>query len=243
MRIPREFIRTLSERADIVEIVGERVQLKRRGANFFGLCPFHNEKTPSFSVNPSRNFYHCFGCGASGGALDFIVRTECAGDFVAGVESLAARLGMTVPREGGAVAAKAEDDLGELLKVALGHWRRNLAKTPRAQEYLKGRGMTGETAARFMLGFAPDEWRGLEKVLPDYNGAGPLRVGLVREREVEKSSGGGGGGGVGKTALRLLSGTGDVSDFHIPDAAGGFRRPGAGGRRAEVFELAGVAAV
>ena len=187
MRIPREFIRTLVDRADIADIVGERVQLKRRGANFFGLCPFHTEKTPSFSVNPERGFYHCFGCGAHGTALDFVVKTECAGDFLAGVEALAKRMGMSVPREGGGGAAaeseRAETELAGLLHAAMGRWKRLLSETARAQEYLKGRGMTGETAARFSLGFAADDWRGLEGFLPDYNGAAVVRAGLVREKE------------------------------------------------------------
>ena len=187
MRIPREFIRALVDRADIVDIVGERVQLKRRGANFFGLCPFHTEKTPSFSVNPERGFYHCFGCGAHGTALDFIVKTECAGDFLAGVEALAKRMGMSVPRQPGAGGAadseRTETELTGLLHAAMGRWKRLLSETPKAQEYLKGRGMTGETAARFSLGYAADDWRGLDGFLPDYNGAAVVRAGLVREKE------------------------------------------------------------
>ena len=186
MRIPREFIRTLVERADVADIVGERVQLKRRGNNWFGLCPFHTEKTPSFSVNPERGFYHCFGCGAHGTALDFIVKTECAGDFIAGVETLAKRMGMDIPREGGAGGGgseKAAADMAGLLQAALGRWRRLLSETPQAREYLKGRGMTGETAARFSLGFAADDWHGLEGFLPDYNSDLVVRAGLVREKE------------------------------------------------------------
>ena len=186
MRIPREFIRTLVERADVADIVGERVQLKRRGNNWFGLCPFHTEKTPSFSVNPERGFYHCFGCGAHGTALDFIVKTECAGDFVAGVETLAKRMGMDIPREkgaGGGGSEKAAADMAGLLQAALGRWRRLLSETPQAREYLKGRGMTGETAARFSLGFAADDWRGLEGFLPDYGSDLVVRAGLVREKE------------------------------------------------------------
>ena len=186
MRIPREFIRTLVERADVADIVGERVQLKRRGNNWFGLCPFHTEKTPSFSVNPERGFYHCFGCGAHGTALDFIVKTECAGDFIAGVETLAKRMGMDIPREkgaGGDGSAKAAADMAGLLQAALGRWRRLLSETPQAREYLKGRGMTGETAARFSLGFAADDWHGLEGFLPDYNSDLVVRAGLVRDKE------------------------------------------------------------
>ena len=186
MRIPREFIRTLVERADVADIVGERVQLKRRGNNWFGLCPFHTEKTPSFSVNPERGFYHCFGCGAHGTALDFIVKTECAGDFIAGVETLAKRMGMDIPREkgaGGGGSEKAAADMAGLLQAALGRWRRLLSETPQAREYLKGRGMTGETAARFSLGFAADDWHGLEGFLPDYNSDLVVRAGLVREKE------------------------------------------------------------
>ena len=186
MRIPREFIRTLVERADVADIVGDRVQLKKRGNNWFGLCPFHTEKTPSFSVNPERGFYHCFGCGAHGTALDFIVKTECAGDFVAGVETLAKRMGMDIPRErsaGGGGSEKAAADMAGLLQAALGRWRRLLSETPQAREYLKGRGMTGETAARFSLGFAADDWHGLEGFLPDYNSDLVVRAGLVREKE------------------------------------------------------------
>ena len=204
MRIPREFIRTLVERADVADIVGERVQLKRRGNNWFGLCPFHTEKTPSFSVNPERGFYHCFGCGAHGTALDFIVKTECAGDFIAGVETLAKRMGMDIPREGGGgnfanpmelhIPSENEEsdsdkrmrgNMSALLQAALGRWRRLLSETPKAQEYLKERGMTNETAARFSLGYAEDDWRGLEGFLklPNYNSEAAFHAGLVRVKE------------------------------------------------------------
>ena len=185
MRIPREFIRNLVDRADVAEVVGERVQLRRRGGNFFGLCPFHTEKTPSFSVNPERGFYHCFGCGAHGTALDFIVKTECAGDFIAGVESLAKRMNMTIPRESGGDDSgdKMRGDLSALLHAAMGRWRRLLAETPKARDYLKGRGMTGETAKKFSLGYAADDWRGLDGFLPDYNSEAVLRAGLAREKD------------------------------------------------------------
>ena len=185
MRIPREFIRNLVDRADVAEVVGERVQLRRRGSNFFGLCPFHTEKTPSFSVNPERGFYHCFGCGAHGTALDFIVKTECAGDFIAGVESLAKRMNMAIPRESGGDDSgdKMRGDLSALLHAAMGRWRRLLAETPKARDYLKGRGMTGETAKKFSLGYAADDWRGLDGFLPDYNSEAVLRAGLAREKD------------------------------------------------------------
>ena len=185
MRIPREFIRNLVDRADVAEVVGERVQLRRRGNNFFGLCPFHTEKTPSFSVNPERGFYHCFGCGAHGTALDFIVKTECAGDFIAGVESLAKRMNMAIPRESGGDDSgdKMRGDLSALLHAAMGRWRRLLAETPKARDYLKGRGMTGETAKKFSLGYAADDWRGLDGFLPDYNSEAVLRAGLAREKD------------------------------------------------------------
>ena len=185
MKIPREFLRTLSERANIVEVVGARVDLKRRGADWFGLCPFHTEKTPSFSVNPAEGFYHCFGCQAHGSALDFILKTECGGDFLAAVETLAARVGLEVPREkgDGGAATRAAKEMEGLLQSALGRWRRLLSETPLAQEYLKQRGMTGETAAWFSLGYSANVWRGLEGFLPDYNGDLAVRAGLVREKE------------------------------------------------------------
>lgn len=154
------FIRELRGAADLAEIVGARVALKKRGSNLFGLCPFHAEKTPSFSVNPAKGFYHCFGCGANGDALNFIIQTEAGGDFMQGLELLAQRLGRTVPR-GGGKESELVQKLGALLERARAHYRESLHKSPPASAYLKKRGLREETAERFEIGYAGPDWRNL----------------------------------------------------------------------------------
>ena len=184
--IPREFIRRLSETADIATLVGERVQLQKRGSNLFGLCPFHTEKTPSFSVNPSKGFYHCFGCGANGNALNFVIQLECGGDFVAGVEALAARLGMTVPRSGDASTNEVEDALAEAQKF----FRAEFVKSSVARDYLQKRGLSDESAERFGVGFAPPGWDNLKRALRGCSSETLVRAGLLRagEKEGKKAS-------------------------------------------------------
>ncbi len=169
-RIPQDFINDLLQRVDIVELIGERLELKKRGKNYFGLCPFHSEKTPSFSVNPERQGYHCFGCGVNGTAIGFLMEYENL-EFVPSVENLAARLGVNVPREGGPARKRPQHDrLFEILTSADRYYRRQLKShsgAERAQSYLKGRGITGEVAAAFGIGFAPPGWENLKLQLGD----------------------------------------------------------------------------
>ena len=180
--IPPEFIRTLIDRSDIVETISPHVNLKQKGANWWGLCPFHTEKTPSFAVNPNKGFYHCFGCGAHGDALSFIKHIRCGGDFMASVEMLAAMQGLRVPREG----RKGDDDSEakeKLLHQALAHWRGRLREHAPALNYLRQRGVSEETIERFALGYADDDWHGLTKALPDADKKRLIAVGLLRDNE------------------------------------------------------------
>lgn len=164
MHIPREFIRDLIDRANLVDIVGAHVKLERRAGRWFGLCPFHKEKTPSFAVHAEKGFYHCFGCGEHGDALAFFIYLN-GGDFIAGVEALAAELGVRVPREGAAHGEDAGLDVGGVLRATLNHWREQLRRSPEASAYLKKRGIDEETAERYELGYAGKEWDELLKTL------------------------------------------------------------------------------
>lgn len=189
--IPQSFIQELLTRVDIVEVVGRAVKLKKAGANYQGLCPFHNEKTPSFSVSPTKQFYHCFGCGAHGSAISFLMEHFGLG-FVEAVHELAQGAGLTVPedntREGRDAARKASQQvaLSQWLDKAAAYYRLRLKETPDAIAYLKERGVTGETAKRFGLGYAPAGWRNLEGVLPDYAAEDAERSGLVIASEEGK---------------------------------------------------------
>jgi DNA primase len=174
--IPTGFLHDLLARVDIVDVVGRYVQLKKGGANLMGLCPFHGEKSPSFSVSPSKQFYHCFGCGASGDAIRFL--TEHTGaSFVEAVNDLAQQVGMTVPeeqttpaeRERANAAKQRRATLTDVLAKAADHYRRQLKGSPRAIDYLKRRGLSGEIASQFGLGYAPEGWRGLASVFPAYD--------------------------------------------------------------------------
>src|SRR5690606_12141034 len=158
-RIPQHFIDELIARADIVELIGSRVPLKKQGKEFKACCPFHGEKTPSFTVVPDKQFYHCFGCGAHGTALGFLMEHDHL-SFVEAVEDLASRVGLEVPR--GAQPQGPRASATDALFGALGQgnvfYRRALSSSERARGYFKKRGLTGETASRFALGYAPDAW-------------------------------------------------------------------------------------
>jgi DNA primase len=163
-RIPQQFIDELMARVDIVDVIDARVPLRKAGSNYTARCPFHDEKTPSFTVSPEKQFYHCFGCGAHGTAIGFLMEYERM-DFVEAVHDLAARAGMQVPQTAtdSVVAAKGKD-LYELLVQASVFYRRQLREHPqarRAADYLKGRGLSGEIAAEFDIGFAPPGWDNL----------------------------------------------------------------------------------
>jgi len=170
--IPQSFIADLLNRIDIVEVVGRHVTLKKAGANFQGLCPFHNEKSPSFSVSPTKQFYHCFGCGAHGSAISFLM--EHSGlTYVDAIEELARSAGLTVPREERRPQDLAKQQqaiaLSEVMSPAADWYKQQLKQNTRAIDYLKGRGLSGEIAKRFNLGYAPDSWQGLEAVFGSYS--------------------------------------------------------------------------
>lgn len=188
--IPPGFLQELLSRVDIVDVVGRHVELKRGGANLMGLCPFHGEKSPSFSVSPSKQFYYCFGCGASGDAIRFL--TEHLGlSFIEAVRDLAQGAGLKVPEEQVSPQERERRDtlrqrrlsLGEVLAKAGEFYRGQLRAHPRAVEYLKKRGLTGAVAARFGMGFAPPGWRTLAGVFPAYDDPLLEEAGLVRQRD------------------------------------------------------------
>ncbi|MEY3379771.1 MAG: putative primase protein DnaG, partial [Pseudomonadota bacterium] len=186
MAIPQLFIQELLARVDIVELVGRYVQLKKGGANFMGLCPFHGEKSPSFSVSPSKQFFHCFGCGKHGDAIGFLM--EHSGmSFVESVHDLAQQFGMQVPedesspqeRERAALQRQKQVTLSDVLEKAGQAYRLHLKNSPRAVAYLKGRGLSGEVAKRFGLGYAPEGWRSLASVFANYDDPLLVESGLV----------------------------------------------------------------
>ncbi|MBU0752404.1 MAG: DNA primase [Gammaproteobacteria bacterium] len=182
--IPESFIQELLARVDVVDVIERYLPLKKAGANYQACCPFHSEKTPSFSVSPSKQFYHCFGCGAHGSAIGFVMQYAGLG-FIDAVEELAQSAGMQVPRElaHAQVERARKAPLTELMARAMKYYREQLKTTPKAIDYLKQRGLTGEIAARFGLGYAPDEWQALERAFPDYRDSGLVECGLVIENE------------------------------------------------------------
>ncbi len=180
--IPQSFIQELLNRVDIVDVVERHVPLKKAGANYQACCPFHSEKSPSFTVSPSKQFYHCFGCGAHGSAIGFLM--EYSGlPYPEAIEELARSAGMTVPREDFtpemAQRRQQAASLTEVMARAANHYRQQLKKSPRAIAYLKGRGLSGEIAARFGLGYAPDGWQSLRDAFDDYEAAALNECGLV----------------------------------------------------------------
>lgn len=186
MSIPQNFIQELLARADVVEIVGRYVQLKKTGANFSGLCPFHSEKSPSFTVSPSKQFFHCFGCGKNGNAIGFLI--DYAGmSFPEAVKDLAGKYGMQVPEEDIPPAERARQaeqrqkqaTLTDVLEKAGAAYRKHLKNSPKAVDYLKGRGVSGEVAKQFGLGYAPEGWRSLASVFPNYDDPLLAESGLV----------------------------------------------------------------
>ena len=184
--IPPAFIQDLLGRIDVVEVVGRHVELRRSGANFAGLCPFHSEKSPSFTVAPSKQFYHCFGCGAHGDAIRFLM--EHGGmSFLDAVSELAQQAGMTVPEDNSspaererAIALKERQaTLTDVLARAAEHYQQQLKASPRAIEYLKRRGLIGRIAKQYGIGYAPEGWRGLASVFPRYDDPLLEEAGLI----------------------------------------------------------------
>ena len=189
--IPQGFIDELLTRVDIVDVVGRSVQLKKAGTNYKGLCPFHSEKSPSFTVSPSKQFYHCFGCGAHGTAVGFLMEHLGLG-FRDSVRELAGQVGMTLPEDDDPQAAQAaqarrslRQGLIEVLEQANRHYRDRLRESPRAIEYLKRRGLTGRIAARYGLGYATDDWQGLAAAFPNYDADPLVQSGLVVARDAQ----------------------------------------------------------
>ena len=185
-RIPQYFIDQLIARTDIVDVIGTRLPLRKAGKEFKACCPFHDEKSPSFNVVPDKQFYHCFGCGAHGTALGFLMEYDHL-SFVEAVEELATRAGLDVPREASSnpVSPKPSQDQYQLMDSAAEFFRKRLRSAPAAIEYLKKRGLTGETAARFGIGYAPDAWDELLNQLShdDASRQALLRTGLIIERD------------------------------------------------------------
>ena len=184
--IPQSFIQDLLNRVDIVDVVGKHVQLKKGGANLMGLCPFHNEKSPSFTVSPAKQFYHCFGCGAHGSAIGFLM--EHAGlTYVEAIKDLAQTVGLTVPEEHGSAPRRDGPDSAALMAMmerAERYYRDTLKTSPEAITYLKERGLTGEIARRFGLGYVADEWNALQPVFGEqYAVKSMLDTGLVIDSE------------------------------------------------------------
>ena len=185
-RIPQNFIDELIARADIVEVIGARVQLKKAGREYKACCPFHNEKTPSFWVSPDKQFYHCFGCGKHGTVLGFLMDHDHMA-FPEAVEELATRLGLEVPHEGGvdSSARRADEPLFELMARVARFYAEALARDARARAYLTQRGLTPETIARFGLGYAVNSWNEVLRRFgaPDAERQRLADAGLIIERE------------------------------------------------------------
>jgi DNA primase len=190
--IPKSFVQDLLSRVDIVDVIESCFPLKRAGANLTACCPFHSEKSPSFTVSPTKQFYHCFGCGAHGSAIGFLM--EYSGmTFVEAVKDLADRVGVQVPderltrTEGTAPSAtQGSDVLFDALHRAAAFYKAELKKSERAIAYLKGRGLTGEVAGRFALGYAPAGWQNLAAVFPQYSERVLVEAGLVIQGEEGK---------------------------------------------------------
>lgn len=186
--IPESFIQELLNRVDIVDVIDKNVALKKAGANYSACCPFHNEKSPSFTVSPSKQFYHCFGCGAHGTALGFLMEYQGL-SFVESINELARSVGMVVPqetRDPDKPAAKIVVGLQETLQQAAQYYKEQLKTSDRAIAYLKGRGLSGQIAAKFQIGYAPAGWQNLQSVFPQYDNEALKIAGLVVENEQGK---------------------------------------------------------
>ena len=195
MAIPHTFIQELLARADVVDVVGRYVQLKKGGANLMGLCPFHGEKSPSFSVSPTKQFYHCFGCGKNGDAIRFLM-DHTGMSFVEAVTDLAQQYGMAVPQDDVSPQDRAraleqrqkQNTLTSVLEKAADAYKLHLKESPQAITYLKGRGLSGDVAKQFGLGYAPEGWRSLASVFAHYDDPLLVESGLVILHEAEGSA-------------------------------------------------------
>ncbi len=191
--IPESFIQELLNRVDVVDVIDKSVPLKKAGANYSACCPFHNEKSPSFTVSPTKQFYHCFGCGAHGTAIGFLM--EYTGlSFIEAINELAKNVGMIVPQEDSTPQSREANaqnktiklGLQETLQQAANFYKAELKKSERAIEYLKGRGLSGVIAAKFQVGYAPAGWQNLQSVFANYDNEALQTAGLVVENEQGK---------------------------------------------------------
>ncbi len=186
--IPQSFIQELLHRVDIVDVIDRHVKLKRAGANFSACCPFHSEKSPSFTVSPTKQFYHCFGCGAHGTAVGFLMEYSGLG-FVDAVKELAQGIGLVVPEEPSHEPQRRRnqgedgEDLHAVMLKAAQFYRGALKDAPQAIEYLKRRGLSGEIAKKFGVGYAPEGWQNLERAFPQYQSSALTVTGLVKQND------------------------------------------------------------
>ena len=182
--IPESFIQELLHRVDVVDLIDGYVPLKKAGANYAACCPFHNEKTPSFTVSHSKQFYHCFGCGAHGTAIGFLMEYSGLG-FVEAIKELAGRVGLQVPDDEGRRAHDAPriSGLTEIMARAAKYYYEQLKRSEKAIAYLKARGVSGEIAQKFGIGYAPDGWQNLAAAFEDYSLGELQQAGLVIRNE------------------------------------------------------------
>jgi DNA primase len=186
--IPQSFIQDLLHRVDIVDVIDRHVKLKKAGANYAACCPFHSEKSPSFTVSQTKQFYHCFGCGAHGTAVGFLMEYSGLG-FVEAIKDLAQSVGMTVPEERSEQPRRARtesedgENLNDIMLTAAQFYRGALKDAPQAIEYLKKRGLSGDVAKKFGVGYAPEGWQNLERAFPNYQSSALTAVGLVKQND------------------------------------------------------------
>src|SRR5215208_529287 len=185
-RIPQRFIDDLLTRIDIVQVIGSYVPLKKSGSRHVACCPFHSENTPSFTVSPDKQFYHCFGCGAHGTVLSFLLEYEHL-DFIDAVEHLAETVGLEVPREGGEIRAERHDDLYGILEDAARLYQQALRENKHAIEYLKDRGLSGKIARDYGIGYAPAGWRHLINCFNKSKLDVLTRAGLIKQNDQGQS--------------------------------------------------------
>ena len=187
MALSDSFVQELLNRIDVIGIIDKRVQLKKRGANFIACCPFHDEKTPSFTVSPSKQFYHCFGCGAGGNAINFLIEYEGL-TFIDSITELANSIGLKVPSEAPQKIEKSNENskLEEVIKIASVFYQKQLRESAKAISYLKSRGLTGEIAKEFEIGFAPEGWQNLKIPFKKYEDEILVKAGLVVKNDKGK---------------------------------------------------------
>ena len=185
--IPETFIQELLNRIDIVDVIDKRITLKKAGANYSACCPFHQEKTPSFTVSPSKQFYHCFGCGEHGSAISFLIEYEGL-TFIDAINELAKSIGLKVPNDTPQKIEKSNEFLylEEVIKTASIFYQKKLRESPKAISYLKSRGLTGEIAREFSIGYAPEGWQNLKIAFKQYEDEVLIKAGLVVKNDKGK---------------------------------------------------------